>query len=48
LPPALAPRFRGNAAAAALPLLAAIAARTPTAIAVPYHDGDCLELRYTP
>ena len=48
LPPALAPRFRGNAAAAALPLLAAIAARTPTAIAVAYHDGDCLELRYTP
>ena len=48
LPPALAPRFRGNAAAAALPLLAAIAARTPTGIAVPYHDGDCLELRYTP
>jgi len=44
----LAARFRGNAAAAALPLLAAIATRTPSAIAIPYHDGDCLELAYTP
>lgn len=48
VPAALAPRFRGNAAAAALPLLAAIATRTSTAVAVPYHDGDCLELAYTP
>jgi hypothetical protein len=48
LPAALAPRFRGNAAAAALPLLAAIAARTPATIVVPYHDGDCLELAYAP
>lgn len=48
VPAALAPRFRGNAAAAALPLLAAIATRAPTVVAVPYHDGDCLELAYTP
>jgi hypothetical protein len=48
VPEALAARFRGNAAAAALPLLTAIATRTPTVIAVPYHDGDCLELSYTP
>ena len=48
VPANLAARFRGNAAAAALPLLAAIAARTAAAVAVPYHDGDCLELAYTP
>lgn len=48
VPASLAPRFRGNAAAAALPLLAAIARRTPTVVAVPYHDGDCLELAYAP
>lgn len=48
VPPALAARFRGNAAAAALPLLAAVAKRTPTLVAVPYHDGDYLELAYTP
>jgi Beta-ketoacyl synthase, N-terminal domain len=48
VPAALAARFRGNAAAAALPLLAAVATRTPTVVAVPYHDGDCLELSYTP
>jgi beta-ketoacyl synthase-like protein len=48
VPAPLAARFCGNAAAAALPLLAAIAARRPTAVAVRYHDGDCLELAYTP
>jgi hypothetical protein len=49
VPAALAPRFRGNcSAAAALPLLAAIAARMPTVVAMPYHDGDCLALAYTP
>ena len=48
VPAPLAARFRGNAAAAALPLLAAIATRTPTVVAVPYHDGDCLALAYTP
>jgi hypothetical protein len=46
--PAALPHFRGNAAAAALPLLSAIARRTPTSVAVPYHDGDCLALSYTP
>jgi hypothetical protein len=49
VPAVLAPRFRGNCSAAAvLPLLAAIAARTPAMVVVPYHDGECLELAYTP
>jgi hypothetical protein len=49
VPAPLAAHFRGNGSAlAVLPLLSAIAARIPTVVAVPYHDGDCLELAYTP
>lgn len=48
VPEMLASRFRGNAASAALPLLAAIARRASTVVVVPYHDGACLELAYTP
>ena len=47
LPSALASRFRGNSAAAALPLLAAIAAHKSTAIALPYLDDAYLHLAYT-
>ncbi|MEO6565130.1 MAG: beta-ketoacyl synthase chain length factor [Casimicrobiaceae bacterium] len=40
--------FVGNPSSAALPLLAAIARRTASSFALPYHDGDSIELDYTP
>lgn len=48
LPSALTDRFQGNAAACVLPLLEAIATRCAVTVAVPYHDGDCLEVGYAP
>ncbi len=49
LPPAeLLARFTGNAAAAALPLLRAIANRRPARLALPYLDGTSLWLAYLP
>ena len=47
-PTMLAAHFAGNAAAASLPLLEAIARRVPTAVTVPFLDGVCLELAYAP
>ncbi len=41
-------RFGGNPAAAALPLLAAIARAAPATIALPYLDGDWLSMRWSP
>jgi hypothetical protein len=47
-PPLLEGFFAGNAAAAALPLLAAIALRKETRISLRYVDDDCLQLAYAP
>lgn len=47
-PTMLAAHFAGNAAAASLPLLEAIARRVSTAVTVPFLDGNCLELVYAP
>jgi beta-ketoacyl synthase-like protein len=41
-------RFAGNAAAAALPLLAAIARGVAASVRLPWLDGDALEVRWTP
>ena len=41
-------RFAGNAAAASLPLLEAIARRAPALVAVPYLDERCIEFTYSP
>ena len=41
-------RFAGNAAASALPLLAAIATGHPASVRLPWQDGDLLEVRWTP
>lgn len=46
--PALAAGFAGNAAAACLPLLAAIAREDAAAFAIPWLDERCLELAYAP
>jgi Beta-ketoacyl synthase, N-terminal domain len=46
--PALADFFAGNPAAAALPLLAAIARREAVLVRLPYLDDAALELAYTP
>jgi hypothetical protein len=40
--------FAGNAAAAALPLLAAVALREEAPIRLPYLDDNCLQLMYAP
>jgi hypothetical protein len=45
---ALAEGFAGNAAAAALPLLTAMATQAGTEIRLPYLDDDTLRLRYSP
>jgi hypothetical protein len=45
---ALAEGFAGNAAAAALPLLTAMAMQAVTEIRLPYIDDDSLRLRYSP
>jgi hypothetical protein len=45
---ALAEGFAGNAAAAALPLLTAIATQAGTEIRLPYLDDSRLHLRYSP
>lgn len=45
---AMSARFAGNAAAASLPLLEAIARRAPALVAVPYLDERCIELTYSP
>jgi hypothetical protein len=45
---ALAEGFAGNAAAAALPLLTAMATQSPTEIRLPYLDDERLRLRYCP
>lgn len=47
-PPALADGFAGNAAAAALPLLTAMATQSGTEIRLPYLDAENLRLRYSP
>ena len=44
----LAEGFAGNAAAAALPLLSAIAAQSGSEICLPYLDDERLRLRYSP
>ena len=46
--PAFAARFTGNAAAAGLPLLEAIARRVAGIVAVPCREGCSVELAYTP
>jgi Beta-ketoacyl synthase, N-terminal domain len=45
---ALASAFAGNAAAAAVPLLRALARDEPARVALPYLDGSVLELDVTP
>ena len=45
---ALSDFFAGNAAAAALPLLAAVARREAVQVRLPYLDDAALELTYTP
>jgi len=40
--------LRGNAAACALPLLAAIASGRASVVHLPWLDGDRLEVRWTP
>jgi len=47
-PQAFADGFAGNAAAAALPLLTAMATQSGTEIRLPYLDDECLRLRYSP
>ena len=44
----LAETFAGNAAAAALPLLTAMAAQSASEICLPYLDDERLRLRYSP
>ena len=45
---ALVEGFAGNAAAAALPLLTAMATQAGTEIRLPYLDDEWLHLRYSP
>jgi hypothetical protein len=45
---AFAEGFAGNAAAAALPLLTAMATQAGTEIRLPYLDDGSLHLRYSP
>jgi len=48
LPSALADRFEGNAAAAALPLLERLSRRASGTIALPYLDNKCLAMETAP
>jgi hypothetical protein len=48
LPPPLADHFSGNASAAALALLRVIACAEDASVSLPYDEGRCLEVAWTP